>query len=149
VILFQERIPAANDRLNATKDALAAAGADFATVARDHSDGMQALQGGELGWRTASQLPPDVATKVLATAVGATTDPVQVDSATTPGAASGFYIEKVEEKATRTPDGQEAAIVAATAFDAWYADQKTKATTGKVIVVDPAVFKSSSSTSGQ
>lgn len=146
VILFQERILASNDRLNATKDALAAAGADFATVARDHSDGSEALQGGELGWRTASQLPADVATKVLATAVGATTDPVQVDSATSPGAASGFYIEKVEEKATRAPDGQEAAIVAATAFDAWYADQKTKATTSnpKVIVVDPAVFKSSS-----
>ena len=141
VILFQERIPSANDRLNATKAALAAAGADFATVARDHSDGDEALQGGELGWRTISQLPPDVGTKVLATDAGVTTDPIQVDT--------GFYIEKVEEKAKRAPDGQQAAVLAATAFDTWYTDQKTKATTptdgsAPVIVMDPAVFTSSS-----
>ena len=33
------------------------AGADFATMAVTHSDGQQALQGGDLGWRQASDLP--------------------------------------------------------------------------------------------
>jgi parvulin-like peptidyl-prolyl isomerase len=138
VILFQSRIPSANDRLTATKDALAAAGADFATVARDHSDGDEALQGGELGWRTISQLPADVGTKVAATDVGVTTDPIQVDT--------GFYIEKVEEKAKRAPDGQQAAALAANAFSTWYADQKDQATKNKVIVLDSTIFTSSSDT---
>lgn len=141
VILFQSRVPSANDRLSATKAALAVAGADFATVARDHSDGDEALQGGELGWRTISQLPPDVGTKVLATDAGVITDPIQVDT--------GFYIEKVEEKAKRAPDGQQAAALAASAFDTWYADQKNQATTNKVIIVDDTVFTSDSSDTGQ
>ncbi len=141
VILFQARIPSADDRLNATKDALAAPGADFATVARDHSDGDEALQGGELGWRTASELPTAVATAVTAAAVGTTTDPIQDDT--------GFYIEKVEEKATQVPDAQLAAVLSASAFDSWYTAQKTQATSptdgsAPIIVTDPSVFTSSS-----
>lgn len=132
VILFQERIPSANDRLSVAKAALASAGAEFATVARDHSDGDQALQGGELGWRTASELPAAVATVVLAMDAGKTTDAIQSDT--------GFYIEKIEEKAKRAPEGQQASVLAATAFNTWYKDQKAQATKSKVIVSDSSVF---------
>ncbi|MEA2623220.1 MAG: peptidyl-prolyl cis-trans isomerase [Chloroflexota bacterium] len=132
VILFQERIPAANDRLKVVRDALAASGADFAAIARDNSDGEQALQGGELGWRTAAQLPDDVAHAAFSAAVGATTAPVQLDE--------GFYIEKVEEKASRPPDGQQAATIAATAFDGWYTTKKADAVKAKLIVTDESIF---------
>lgn len=132
VILFQQRVPSANDRLNAVNAALAQSVGDFGSVAKQFSDGNEAQQGGERGWLTGSELPSGVATKVLATDVGFTTDPIQVDT--------GYYIEKVEEKATRTPEGQEAAVIAASAFTSWYADQKSKATKAKLIVTDSAIF---------
>jgi parvulin-like peptidyl-prolyl isomerase len=134
VILFQERIKSANDRLNDTKTDLAAAGADFATVAKNRSDGDEALAGGELGWRTLSQLPEEVGTKVATMEVGAISDPIQVDQ--------GFYIEKLNEKSKRPPEGQQAAILAANAFETWYGDQKTAATSGDspLIVTDESIF---------
>jgi parvulin-like peptidyl-prolyl isomerase len=132
VILFQERIPSANDRLVATKIDLAITGADFAKVARERSDGDEALVGGELGWRTASELPPEVAAKISSLEVGTVSDPIQVDA--------GFYIEKMLEKGKRAPEGQQAAILAATAFDTWYNDQKTQAVTDKTIVTDESIF---------
>ncbi|WP_145139637.1 peptidylprolyl isomerase [Pseudomonas duriflava] len=65
-------------------------GGDFAQLAIAHSAGDNALDGGEIGWRKAAQLPPPFDQIVSDMNVGDVTEPVRV-----PG---GFIILKVEEK---------------------------------------------------
>ena len=65
-------------------------GADFNQLAISRSAGDNALEGGEIGWRKAAQLPSPFDSMISAVAVGDVTEPVR-----TPG---GFIILKVEEK---------------------------------------------------
>lgn len=64
-------------------------GADFATTAVAVSAGQTALQGGDLGWRSAAQLPTVLAETIRALAPGEITDPIR--------AAGGFHIVKLNE----------------------------------------------------
>lgn len=73
-------------------------GADFNQLAIARSAGDNALDGGEIGWRKAAQLPPPFDRLIGSVGVGGITQPVRV-----PG---GFVILKVEEKR-----GGEASIV--------------------------------------
>ena len=63
------------------------AGADFANMAAAHSDGRQALEGGDLGWRKAPDLPTILGDAVLRLPVGEVTDPIR--------SASGFHLVKL------------------------------------------------------
>ncbi|MBC9252461.1 molecular chaperone SurA [Pseudomonas alcaligenes] len=65
-------------------------GADFAQLAISSSASETALEGGEIGWRKAAQLPPPFDTMIGALSVGEVTEPVR-----TPG---GFIILKLLEK---------------------------------------------------
>lgn len=65
-------------------------GADFNQLAISRSAGDNALEGGEIGWRKAAQLPSPFDSMIGSLAVGDVTEPVR-----TPG---GFIILKVEEK---------------------------------------------------
>nr|WP_245399782.1 peptidylprolyl isomerase [Atopomonas sediminilitoris] len=65
-------------------------GADFAQLAIARSAGENALEGGEIGWRKAAQLPGVFSELAPKLAVGETTQPVRM-----PG---GFYLVKVLEK---------------------------------------------------
>jgi len=65
-------------------------GADFGQLAVSRSAGDNALEGGEIGWRKAAQLPSPFDSMVGTLAVGDVTEPVR-----TPG---GFIIIKLEEK---------------------------------------------------
>ncbi|WP_435607240.1 peptidylprolyl isomerase SurA [Pseudomonas knackmussii] len=65
-------------------------GADFNQLAISRSAGDNALEGGEIGWRKAAQLPSPFDSMISSVAVGDVTEPVR-----TPG---GFIILKVEEK---------------------------------------------------
>lgn len=65
-------------------------GADFGQLAVSRSAGDNALEGGEIGWRKAAQLPSPFDSMVGTLAVGDVTEPVR-----TPG---GFIILKLEEK---------------------------------------------------
>ena len=66
------------------------AGADFASMAVTHSDGQQALEGGDLGWRQASELPTMFGDAVLRLEVGQVTEPIR--------SASGFHLVKLVDK---------------------------------------------------
>ena len=66
------------------------AGADFATMAVTHSDGRQALQGGDLGWRQASDLPTIFGDAVPRLEVGEVAGPIR--------SASGFHLVKLIDK---------------------------------------------------
>ena len=63
------------------------AGADFANMAAANSDGQQALEGGDLGWRKAPDLPTMLGDAVLRLAVGEVTEPIR--------SASGFHLVKL------------------------------------------------------
>jgi peptidyl-prolyl cis-trans isomerase SurA len=73
-------------------------GADFQQMALSYSSGQQALEGGDLGWRRAAQLPTLFAEKVLAMQPGQVSDLIR--------SSSGFHILKLAEKR-----GQERHIV--------------------------------------
>jgi len=63
------------------------AGADFQNIALSNSDGQQALEGGDLGWRSANQLPSVFASVVPKMNRGDITDPIRT--------SSGFHIIKL------------------------------------------------------
>ncbi|WP_442111785.1 peptidylprolyl isomerase SurA [Pseudomonas sp. NUPR-001] len=65
-------------------------GADFAQMAIARSASESALEGGEMGWRKAAQLPPPFDRLLSSMSVGDVTEPVR-----TPG---GFIILKLQEK---------------------------------------------------
>jgi len=65
-------------------------GADFAQLAIARSASETALEGGEMGWRKAGQLPPPFDAMISALAVGQVTEPMR-----TPG---GFIMIKLLEK---------------------------------------------------
>ncbi len=65
-------------------------GADFAQLAIAHSASETALEGGEMGWRKAAQLPPPFDAMIGALSAGEVTEPMR-----TPG---GFIILKLQEK---------------------------------------------------
>ena len=52
-------------------------GADFATMAVNHSAASTALEGGDLGWRRAEDLPHLFAERVLAMEIGDVSDPIR------------------------------------------------------------------------
>ncbi|MDO9624229.1 MAG: peptidylprolyl isomerase [Pseudomonas sp.] len=66
------------------------AGADFAQMAVTRSASETALEGGEMGWRKAAQLPPPFDAMIGAMSVGEVTEPMR-----TPG---GFIMLKLLEK---------------------------------------------------
>lgn len=65
-------------------------GADFTRVAVSRSGGDTALEGGELGWRKAAQLPPMFADAIANTEIGGITRPMR--------SPAGLHIFKVLEK---------------------------------------------------
>ena len=65
-------------------------GADFAQLAIARSASENALEGGEMGWRKAGQLPPDFAKLLSSMSDGDITQPIRIPN--------GFIILKMEEK---------------------------------------------------
>ena len=81
-----EEVERARARAEETIDELRA-GADFAQMASAVSDGQQALEGGDLGWRTAAELPTIFAEVVPSLAVEEISDPIR--------SPSGYHIVKL------------------------------------------------------
>ncbi|MEX2546248.1 MAG: peptidylprolyl isomerase [Chloroflexota bacterium] len=127
VLLFEERRDSPEQRVQAVQDLLAQPGADFAAIAKEHSEGPEAEEGGEVGWVTTDQLAPELADDVFALPAGGITEPLEL--------GEGHYIIKVEEKATRPLDADQIPDVKAVAFDDWYTPKKDQAKKDGVIVI--------------
>ena len=84
-----EEIDEARERAGRVLEELRA-GADFANMAVTHSDGQKALEGGDLGWRLASDLPTMLADAVLRLETGDVSEPVR--------SASGFHLVKLVDR---------------------------------------------------
>ncbi len=79
-------------RLEAAEVLLKArSGEDFSALAIAHSDGQQALQGGDLGWRSADQLPSQFAEEITQLKPQEVSQPIR--------SASGFHIIKLMDVA--------------------------------------------------
>ncbi|MFC6806802.1 peptidylprolyl isomerase [Methylophaga thalassica] len=65
-------------------------GGDFSQVAAGYSDGQNALEGGELGWRKQGELPSLFADVVPTLAVGEVSQPLR--------SGSGFHLVRVKDK---------------------------------------------------
>ncbi len=74
------------------------AGADFQSLAVQKSAGQNALEGGDLGWRKAVQLPTMFSDLVPAMAVGEVGGPIK--------SGSGFHVIKLLEKRGAAAEGQ-------------------------------------------
>jgi parvulin-like peptidyl-prolyl isomerase len=92
--------------------------ADFATTARDASDGAEAAEGGEVGWVARGQLPEAQETFVFEAPVGEVSDPLVIPN-------DGIYIYKVHEEAVREPDEEQRRLLERTAFPNWYRQEKS------------------------
>ena len=137
VILYEDRIPPLQDRVDAVKTELAKPDADFGAIAAASSDGAEAIVKGDLGWLTRDQLDSTARDAVMGLAVGAVSDPI--------AQSDGYHIYKVAEKASRPLDPAQAAAVAASAFGTWYDPQKATAQTDGTITQDPSTLPSTSS----
>jgi peptidyl-prolyl cis-trans isomerase SurA len=67
-----------------------AEGEDFSTIAASHSDGQQALEGGDLGWRRLADLPPAFSEALKDTKDGELAPVIE--------AAGGFHVLRVEDR---------------------------------------------------
>ncbi|HEY5718938.1 MAG TPA: peptidylprolyl isomerase [Gammaproteobacteria bacterium] len=76
-------------------------GADFSALAIAESDGQQALQGGDLGWRDSGQIPRLFGDSARALALGAVSEPIR--------SPSGYHLVKLLDKR-----GEQAAMVTQT-----------------------------------
>jgi parvulin-like peptidyl-prolyl isomerase len=93
-------------------------GADFATLARDFSDGEEAADGGELGWVARFQRSAEVEKAIFEATVGQITTPVVIEG-------EGIHLFLVTKEETRTPDAEQAETLENEAFSNWYQAKKT------------------------
>jgi len=109
-------------------------GADFATLARDFSEGPEASVGGDLGWIAHGQLDETLGAPIFAAPIGKTSDVVTV-------AEDGQYLFLVTKEEERTPEGAQLDQIRSRAFAAWYDPKKAAI----VVTRDPAIVSPVSS----
>lgn len=119
VIMINSVRPDPTDRAAALQKQAAAAGADFAALAKANSDGTDAANGGDMGWIARDQLDSATEAAIFAAPVGAVSQVVKL--------SDGLYIFKVNQEQTRLPDASQITTLKGTAFSNWYAAQKAKA----------------------
>ena len=84
-----DEIKKAKEKADSIRDR-AIAGEDFGQLAVSESDGQKALEGGDLGWRKASQLPTVFARYVVAMSVGDISEVIR--------SPSGFHIIRLADR---------------------------------------------------
>lgn len=98
-----------------------AAGTDFATLAKDFSEGAEAPQGGRLGWIAKGQLEQQRSDAIFGAPIGSPSDVLTVTD-------DGQYLFLVKSEEERTPDANQADQIRQSAWSAWYDPKKTAAT---------------------
>jgi parvulin-like peptidyl-prolyl isomerase len=127
VLLYNDKRPAPEQRVADIKSQLAQPGADFNQIAKDNSDGPEAVDGGEVGWVTRDQLSPDLVDSVINLAVGGVTEPLEL--------GEGHYFVKLEDKTNRALDADQIPDVKANAFEDWFSPKRDQAKVDGVVVI--------------
>ncbi len=136
VIMFMGRRESTDQRLQDVENALSVTGADFATVAKAHSEGDSAANGGDLGWMVKQQVPTEAADIVFGTIPG------QVTKAITE--TDGYHIYHVIERGPRALDPNQVSLITGSAFSDYYSAAKSAAVADGTIWTDPAVLSPAS-----
>jgi parvulin-like peptidyl-prolyl isomerase len=92
-------------------------GADFATFARELSEGAEANRGGDLGWIAKGQLDERLTAAIFAAPLGKTSDIVTVET-------DGQYLYHVTAEEERTPEGRQLDEIRSRVFIDWYQPKK-------------------------
>ena len=92
-------------------------GADFATIARDNSDGNEAGKGGDKGWVAQGLMDSRLLRAIFAAPVGGLSDVVDIKG-------GGLFLYKVLEERTQKPDAEQADTIKSRAFQNWYGEKK-------------------------
>ena len=119
VVLFEERRPPPQARIEGLQVQANAPGADFAALAKANSDGVEKTKGGDLGWVAPLQLDQEREAAIFAAPVGKVSDTLTTDG--------GYYIFLVRDQQTRLPDGDQLDTLKGSAFTNWFAAEKAKA----------------------
>lgn len=119
MILFVEQRKPAQDRIKEIQAKLSEAGADFAAIAKENSDAIDASKGGDMGWIARLQLEKQIEDVLFGLQAGQTSDIVTLED--------GFHIYRVSERGQRTPDEQQIADLKARAFGNWYTPRRDSA----------------------
>jgi parvulin-like peptidyl-prolyl isomerase len=121
VVLFDERQPPAQVRMEAARQRALAPAASFATIAQQVSEGIEAQDGGDLGWVARGQLSPKTREDaIFAAPVGGVSQILSV-----PG--EGYYLFKVAEEASRPLDPEQVEAVRNSAYVNWYTEKQNAA----------------------
>lgn len=127
VLQFHERRASPEQRVKDVSDLLAVPDADFAQIAKDHSDGPEADDGGEVGWITRDQLAADLVDAVFNLSPGQVSEPLEL--------GEGHYFVKVLEKGARALDADQVPDVRANAFTDWYSPKLDQAKLEGVVII--------------
>jgi parvulin-like peptidyl-prolyl isomerase len=96
------------------------AGADFEALARENSDGLEAIKGGDIGWIAPGQSRDQKVDEILfALQPGEVSDGLQL--------ADGYHIYKAGDREVRPLTTEQINKIGNNAFDAWYAAKKAAA----------------------
>jgi parvulin-like peptidyl-prolyl isomerase len=115
VVKFEGRRAAPDQRI-ADAQLSVAAGADFATVAKQESEDVYAVDGGDLGWVSPYMLPAVQQTAVFEAPVGGVSRMVS---------NTGYYLYKVVDQQTRVPDAATAEKLKKVVFSNWVGELTT------------------------
>jgi parvulin-like peptidyl-prolyl isomerase len=112
VVLYQGRRPAPDQRI--ADDLLQInSGVDFATVAKQSSESADASTGGDLGWVSPYMLTADQQAAIFQTPVGRVSNIVN---------GNGYYLYKIIDQQTRTPDAAQQAKLKKVVFPRWLSE---------------------------
>ena len=101
-------------------EAGAAAGEDFAALAKQFSESATKDEGGDIGWVAKYQLDSIKESAIFKAAVGGLTPVITV--------AEGLYLFKIVAEETRLPDADQAEELKSNAFGNWYTARKNEST---------------------
>lgn len=104
------------DEINRLREQ-AAGGTDFATLARDYSDGPEAGKGGDKGWVGEGLIDARLLRAINEAPVGGLSAVVEIENA-------GVFLYQVVEERTQAPDADQIETIEANAFQNWYAEKK-------------------------
>jgi parvulin-like peptidyl-prolyl isomerase len=96
-------------------------GSDFATIAREISEGAEAQRGGGLGWVAKGQLDKLLTDAIFAASLGKTSAVVSVEG-------DGQYLFKVTKQQERAAEGRQLEAIRSRIFSDWYQPKKDAVT---------------------
>jgi parvulin-like peptidyl-prolyl isomerase len=106
-----------------------AGGADFATIARDFSDGNEAGKGGDKGWVANGLIDARLLRAIDAAPVGGLSEIVDIKN-------GGEFLYKVLAERTQKPDAEQTDTIKTRAFQNWYGEKKDAVTVTRPLLTE-------------